>query len=422
MIIDVARITGVDAAFSAPSSKSYTHRALIAGALASGTSRIIQPLRAADTELTARGLSSLGVSLDWRPEDIVIQGAGGDLPSRGEQRIDCGNSGTTLRLLTSVALLSPGPVVLTGSRRMLERPVGPLAEALCALGGDVAFLDRPGFPPIRVAGRLHGGCATIDGRMSSQFISSILLASPYASEDVELALPSIPASRSYLDLTADVMVMFGAAIERREYTWFRVRSGITYHGRDYRIEGDYSSASYFFAIAAICGGRVSVGNLNPASPQGDRRILEALRQMGCRVTAGRNSVTVERTGDLSGIDIDMSSSPDTVQTLSAVAAVATSPTTITGIGHLKYKESDRVLVTAEILRRMGAGVAVTEDAVTITPAPLHGVTVDPRDDHRTAMTFAVLGLGVGGMVIRDPECVAKSFPGFWDALYGAGLL
>ncbi len=422
MIVRVSRTGPVDVTFPAPSSKSYTHRALIAGALASGRSRIAGPLRAADTELTARGLESLGVPVEWLPGELAVAGCGGTFPTPGEITIDCGNSGTTLRLLTSAALLARHPVVLTGSRRMLERPVGPLADALRALGGDVSFVGEPGFPPIRVSGRLRGGRTQIDGSISSQFISSILMAAPYAEEDVELALPATPASRSYLDVTADVMLGFGARLERRGYDWFRVKSGVPYRGRGYRVEGDYSSASYLFAVAAVCGGRVTVTGLNPASVQGDRRFLEALEAMGCRVTPGADAVTVERTGDLGGIEIDMSSSPDTVQTLAAVAATARSPTTITGTAHLQYKESDRVGVTAETLRRMGAGVEVREDSLTITPAPLHGVAVDPHDDHRTAMAFAVLGLAVGGMAILEPGCVEKSFPGFWEALYGEGLL
>jgi len=422
MIVRVSQIGPVDAAFEAPPSKSYTHRALIAGALAAGRSRIAGPLRAADTELTARGLESLGVPIEWLPGEIVVAGCNGTFPAPGEVTIDCGNSGTTLRLLTSAALLARHPVVLTGSRRMLERPVGPLAGALHALGGDVAFTGRPGFPPIRVSGRLRGGKAAIDGSVSSQFVSSVLMAAPYADDDVELTLPATVASRSYLDVTADVMLRFGARLERRGYDWFRVKSGVPYRGITYWIEGDYSSASYLFAVAAVCGGRVTVTGLNPASVQGDRRFLDALEAMGCRVTAGTGAVTVERTGDLRGIDIDMSSSPDTVQTLAAVAAVAASPTTITGIAHLQYKESDRVGVTADTLRRMGAGVLVTDNSLTIAPAPLHGVAVDPHDDHRTAMAFAVLGFAVGGMAIRDPGCVEKSFPGFWEALYGQGLL
>ncbi|MFA7562760.1 MAG: 3-phosphoshikimate 1-carboxyvinyltransferase, partial [Methanoculleus sp.] len=239
MIVGVSRIGPVDAAFEAPPSKSYTHRALIAGALAQGRTRITRPLRAADTELTARGLESLGVPLEWLPGEIAVAGCGGAFPTAGEVTIDCGNSGTTLRLLTSAALLAGHPVLLTGNARMLERPIGPLAGALRALGGDVAFIGESGFPPIRISGRLRGGKTAIDGSVSSQFVSSILMAAPYADEDVELTLPATPASRSYLDVTADVMLGFGAHIERRGYDWFGVESGRTYRGRDYRVEGDY---------------------------------------------------------------------------------------------------------------------------------------------------------------------------------------
>jgi 3-phosphoshikimate 1-carboxyvinyltransferase len=194
-----------------------------------------------------------------------------------------------------------------------------------------------------------------------------------------------------------------------------------YQGRTYAIEGDYSSASYFFAIAAICGGRVTVENLVPGSVQGDRRFLAALTAMGCRVIYGERAVTVERSGDLRGITFDMSASPDTVQTLCMVAAMAKTPTTITGIGHLKFKESDRITGTAERLRALGGHVDVGNDYLTITPAPLHGGTIEPANDHRTAMSFGVLGLGTGEITIMDAGCVNKSFPGFWDMLKRAGV-
>lgn len=422
MIVNVSQIGPVDATFEAPPSKSYTHRAMIVAALASGKSRITSPLRAIDTKMTARGLESLGVPIEWLPGEITIIGCGGAFPTSGEVVIDCKNSGTTLRLLTSAALLAVHPVVLTGDARMLERPIAPLVDALQLLGGDIEFIGEVGLPPIKVSGNLVGGRTEIDGSISSQFVSSILMAALYADEDIELTLLAPPASRSYIDVTTDIMLKFGAKLERQDYVKFRVKGSSAYRGRDYRIEGDYSSASYFFAIAATCGGKVTVTGLNPVSVQGDRRFLKALEDMGCKVTTSADAVMVERTGDLSGIDIDMSSSPDTVQTLAVVAAMAASPTTIRGTAHLRYKESDRVRVTAEILRRMGADVIVTKDSLTITPAPLHGVLIDPHDDHRTAMAFTVLGLAVGGVAVRDPGCVEKSFPGFWEALYGEGLL
>ncbi|MGB9175156.1 MAG: 3-phosphoshikimate 1-carboxyvinyltransferase, partial [Methanoregula sp.] len=257
--------------------------------------------------------------------------------------------------------------------------------------------------------------------MSSQFISSILMTAPYAGRTVEINLPARPASASYLDITVDVMQAFSGRVLRTGYERFVVSTKDRYKGRTYTVEGDYSSASYFLAIAAICGGRVTVENLVPGSVQGDRRFAGALAAMGCRVSYGETSVTVERAGNLRGITCNMSASPDTVQTLCMVAAMAQTPTTITGISHLKFKESDRITGTAERLRALGGRAEVKNDAIIISPAPLHGGTIDPANDHRTAMSFAVLGLGIGGIRITEAECVNKSFPGFWDILKHAGV-
>jgi 3-phosphoshikimate 1-carboxyvinyltransferase len=416
MNVTIPRSGSVDLKATAPPSKSYTHRALIAGVLAEGETTIKNPLYADDTRLTAGALRALYVKVDERPGEIVVTGCNGDIPNPGPTTLDLENSGTSLRLLTSIALLCRHPVVLDGSARMRERPIGPLAKALPMLGGKVDFLDMPGYPPVRVSGRLVGGRVRIDGSMSSQFISSILIAAPYARNEVDVIIPAPPASASYLDVTLDVMEAFGARVRRIGYERFLVSTAERYKGREYAIEGDYSSASYFFAIAAICGGRATVENLVPASVQGDRRFLDALTAMGCRVTYGTDSATVERSGELRGITYDMSSSPDTVQTLCMVAALCTSPTTITGISHLKFKESDRINGTAERLRALGGDVTVSDDAITIRPATLHGGTIDPANDHRTAMSFAVLGLGIGGITITDAACVNKSFPGFWASL------
>jgi 3-phosphoshikimate 1-carboxyvinyltransferase len=416
MNVTPSKTENVDLVFLAPPSKSYTHRALIAGALAEGKTTVFRPLEAEDTKLTAGALRSLGIIIEEQNRRVVITGCSGAIPDRKPTVLDLDNSGTSLRLLTSLALLCRHPVTLTGSARMQERPIGPLAGALPALGGNVEFLKNPGFPPIRVSGNLMGGEVTIDGSMSSQFISSILMAAPYAEEEVEIVIPKPPASASYLDITLDLMETFGAKVMREGYQRFIVSTGDRYKARRYTVEGDYSSASYFFALAAVCGGRVQVKNLTEHSVQGDRRFLDALAAMGCRVTYTKDIVTVERTGELSGITFDMSSSPDTVQTLCMVAAMAGSPTTITGISHLKFKESDRINGTADRLRSLGGNVEVAGDSLTIRPEPLHGGTIDPANDHRTAMSFAVLGLANGGITITDKECVNKSFPGFWEAV------
>ena len=422
MIRSLSRAHGVESRFSAPPSKSYTHRAMVIAALANGMSFLHNPLIAEDTGLTRYALESLGVKIHADTALIRISGRDGQFTCGEEKTLDLDNSGTTLRLFTALALLCDQAIILTGSSRMQERPVGPLADALSSLGGTVEFLKKTGYPPLRVRGTLKGGTAKIDGSMSSQFISSVLIASPYAQQPVELEIPSLPVSRSYLDVTVTIMRAFGARVMMDDqHRWFQVSNRQRYQARSYDIEGDYSSASYFFAIAAVCGGRVTVENLNPHSVQGDRQFLEILRSMGCTVTEGSDTITVERTGELTGTDCDMSSLPDTVQTLCMVAAVASTPTTIRGITHLKYKESDRVLGTAQRLNQLGGDVRVEPDTITVVPRPLHGGTVDPGNDHRTAMSFAVLGLGIGGVTIENAECVNKSFPGFWDALAGAGL-
>jgi 3-phosphoshikimate 1-carboxyvinyltransferase len=410
------RIHQVDGTVRAPPSKSYTHRALITGALGSGTTILEHPLDAEDTRLTAQALTALGVPLHWQGDRIIITGGNGILPTSGTTTLNLDNSGTSLRLLTSLALLASHPVVLTGSARMQGRPIGPLADALVQIGGHVTFTGKKGFPPVQVSGHLNGGAVSIDGSMSSQYISSLLLAAPYADKETELEIIGTAASRSYLDITVDVMRTFGADVKQFGSDRFVVSNCARYAGRTCQIEGDYSSASYFFAIAAICGGKITVTNLNATSVQGDRQFLTALEAMGCRVTCSGDAVTIERTGSLRGITIDMSSSPDTVQTLCMVAAVADTPTTITGISHLKFKESDRITSTAEHLMKLGGNVQVEDDRITISPRPLHGGTIDPGNDHRTAMSFAALGLGIGEVTITGAECVNKSFPGFWETL------
>ena len=418
MIVTTGKISGIDLTFTAPPSKSYTHRALIAGALAEGKTTIFRPLEAEDTRLTAGALRSLGVVVEDQPGRIIVTGCKGALPNRRPTTLNLDNSGTSLRLLTTLALLCQYPVILTGSARMQERPIGPLAGALPALGGTVEFLLKDGYPPLRVSGSLLGGPVVIDGSMSSQFISSILMAAPYAQKEVEVIIPAPPASASYLNITISVMEAFGAKVTRIGYERFVVSNADRYQARRYTVEGDYSSASYFFALAAICGGKVTVKNLAPASVQGDRRFLDALEAMGCTVTYGTQSVTVENYGKLHGIRFDMATSPDTVQTLCMVAAVASTLTTITGISHLKFKESDRISSTAERLRLLGGDVQVSDDSITILPSLLHGGSIDPANDHRTAMSFAVLGCGIGGVTIQNAECVNKSFPGFWEQLSG----
>jgi 3-phosphoshikimate 1-carboxyvinyltransferase len=422
MEIRLNRAENIDIRVTTPPSKSYTHRALIAAGLAEGESIISRPLSSTDTLVTSTGLWRMGVGLEWEEDRVTVIGSGGKLECGQFPELDMGDSGTSFRLLTSVALLCGSPMLLTGSRRMKERPVGALVNALNQLGGRIRYLEKTGYPPIMVDGNLSGGVVSVDSKVSSQFASSILLAAPCADAAVELRILPGVVSQSYLDITADVMGQFGAILSRDGYQRFRVEPG-RYQARSYRVEGDYSSASYFFALAAVCGGKVEVDNLSPRSVQGDRYFLDALAGMGCTVSWSGDRVTLESDRELSGIEIDMSAAPDTVQTLCMVAAFAKTPSRISGIAHLKYKESDRISAILKILRSLGGDVTLERDGViVIRPAPLHGGIIDPANDHRTAMSGAVFGLGIGGVTITGAECVSKSFPGFWEILSKAGLV
>ena len=422
MEVTLRKAGPVDLRVTAPPSKSFTHRALVAAALARGESTLGDPLASDDTRITANALRALGVTLSWGGGTVEVSGSGGRFPVRGETTLDLGDSGTSMRFFAALALLAMGPVVLRGSPRMHERPIGPLANALGELGGEIRYLGRKGYPPIRISGSLRGGRVVVDGSLSSQFISALLMAAPCGEGDLDLAVSPAPVSRSYLDITTAVMADFGAKPGREGYTRFRVKGGTGYRGRAFHIEGDFSSASYFLAIGAVCGGRVRVGNLDRSSPQGDRRFPDILRKMGCRVSWQGDGVLLESDGELSGVDVEMSGSPDTVQTLCAVAAFARGPTRIRGIAHLRHKESDRIEVTARALQGLGGDVRVEGDAILVQPRPLRGGAIDPAGDHRTAMAFSIVGLGAGNVTVRDAGCVSKSYPGFWDELREVGLL
>ena len=423
MSLHLPAVSRIDAQFAAPPSKSFTHRALIAAACADGRSLISRPLHAEDTDVTVSALRKLGATITATDTgDLVVEGTGGAFHAPPGCTIDCHNSGTSMRMLLSLALLADGPVTLTGSPRMQERPVAPLVEALNAVGGRVRYLNCSGYPPVSVDGVFGGGHLEIDASRSSQFLSSALMAAPCGVGETVISTVGDPASRTYLDITTSVMSAFGAPVERDGYRRFSVQPG-GYTPVAFTVEGDYSSASYFFAAAAVCAGTVEVTHLNPHSCQGDRVFLRLLQEMGCRVTAGADSVTVTSDGDLTGITAAMEDAPDIVLTLAAVAPFADGPTTITGVQNLKIKESNRLDAVVRVAALGGAETRVTADGVTILPGRLPGGgIIDPEDDHRTVMSAAVVALKRGDVGILHPGCVQKSYPGFWDALREGGLV
>ncbi len=408
---------------SAPPSKSYTHRALILGALAHGETVIENFLRSDDTRHTIDACRSLGVDIQSDAESLRIIGTGGRFPAKPEaQRIFVGNSGSTIRMAASLAALAPARVIFGGEARLRERPVGDLLSALKSLGVQARSVEREGYPPVEVrGGRLLGGEVSVSGMASSQHISSLLMVAPYAESQVSIKIVDGLRSRPYVDVTIDAMRQFGVEVENRNYEEFVVNGGQGYKGRHYRVEGDYSSAAYFFAMAAIGQGAVTVDNLNADSVQGDRHFLDILPEMGCSVSYHGGQVEVTRENELVGVTTDMGNYPDIVQPLAVVAAYARGKAKITNIGHLIYKETDRINDTAAELGKMGIKVDVTGDTMSIDGGKPQGADIEAHGDHRMAMSFAVAALFADGETTIDgAESVAKSYPGFFANLAKIG--
>lgn len=412
MVKKIKPVEQVDAILSLPGSKSYTHRALIAAALAEGESILRNALKAEDTELTAQALAKMGARVDWHDSTVRVRGTGGRLGSTPDP-IYLGNSGTSLRFLTALATLGQGEYHLTGTSRLCERPLGELLAALKQLGGQVESVRGRGFPPVIVRGGLTGGRTRLSGAVSSQYLSALLLIGPLAPLGVEVEITGELVSRPYVDLTLDVLAAFGISHFRRGYRYFQVPGGQRYQSREYDIDGDASSASYFWAAAALTGGRVTIDNMSMETSQGDVDFVSVLARMGCRICSTTEGLTVEG-APLTGIKVDMSAMPDLVPTLAVVAAFAQGETVITGVSHLRHKESDRLAAVAAELAKMGVRVRETEDGLRITGGEPHGAEIHTYDDHRLAMSFAVAGLKVPGVVIKGPDCVKKSFPEFWE--------
>lgn len=417
-MIEIQPVPSVDVALNVPGSKSLTQRALIAASLATGESRLYGPLVSEDTEYSSRALAQLGVSIDQsEPGCWIIQGNGG-LVRSSDGTIYLGNNGTATRFLTSVAALGHSPCIIDGDERMHERPIGPLLKALRGWGVDIRSLRGTDCPPLQVNGRgLTGGKTILPEGKSSQYLSSLLLVAPYAKQPAHLEVQGEVLSKPYVRMTLSVMADFGIIAEcSYDLKSFSIPQGV-YRGREYHIEGDASNASYFWAAAAITGGRVTVTNVPVLSLQGDIGLVPLLARMGCEVTQAGQGITVERRGDLEGLSVDMGDMPDVVPTLAVVAAFAQGRTEITNIAHLRIKECDRLHAVVTELRRMGARIEEQEAAMIIHGdggRSLRGVEIETYRDHRMAMSFAVAGLKVPGVRITGEDCVAKSFPDFWD--------
>lgn len=412
--MEIKPVNHLHATVEVPGSKSYTQRALVVACLAEGRSNLRNALISEDTRYIVDALRFLGAEIIISGSDVAVNGTGGRIRNPG-RTILLGNNGTALRFLATLAALGRGEYILDGKSGLRKRPIGPLLNALKILG--VESQSRDGYPPVKIDAKgLKGGRVAFEDVESSQYVSSLLIGAPYAAGDVEIALTGRTVSAPYIDMTMDVMERFGAVITRQTGS-FKVRGGSHYKGQRYIIEGDASSASYFFLAAALCRGRVKVLNINPASLQGDINILGIMEMLGCSVVRGDHWIEVIggplREGD---IVFDMGDMPDMVPTLAVLAALRQGQSIITNASHLRIKESDRIAALVNELIRIGVAARETADGLIVAGGKPHGACIETYNDHRIAMSFAIAGLAIPGIRIGDRDCVGKSFPGFWDEL------
>jgi 3-phosphoshikimate 1-carboxyvinyltransferase len=404
-----------DATVRVPGSKSLTNRALIIAALADGESRIRNPLIADDSYWLMEALVSLGIDVvaNGKHSDVHVKGRSGEFAA-SDVDLFVGNAGTVARFLPPVLALGRGPYTVDGVPRMRERPVADLVDAMRQLGAPVGYAGEEGRFPLTIeGGGIPGGEARVSGGKSSQFVSGLLLAAPYATRRVTL-LAEGRKEWPYVGITAALMRKFGVGVDTARAR-FAVAPTI-YRARDFEVEPDASGASYFMAAAAVTGGRVKIPGLGSASPQGDLRFAGVLRDMGCGVEITPDFVEVQGPERLKGVEVDMNAFSDTMITLSAIAPFATSPTTIKNIAHTRLQETDRLSAVATELARLGIETKTTPSSIHIIPNTTRPAAVETYGDHRMAMAFAVTGLVAPGIKIRNPGCVTKTFPGYFGLL------
>ncbi len=399
---------------SAPSSKSYTIRGLIAAALAPGESDVIRPLASDDTAAASSVLQKIGVSLS---EDEAFWRVRGGSFHASPTPLHCRESATTLRLMTAVAALVPGVSILTSAPSLARRPITPLLAALRQLGVECENESEASRITVR-GGRLRGGKTSLPGNISSQFVSALLLIAPAAEKAVRIEVTTPLESVPYVAMTLECLRAFGVEIQHSADMRSFTASPQPYHPTRYEVEGDWSSASYPLALGAV-GGDVEVAGLNPASLQADRAILDYLKEMGAKIKTDARSVKVERVR-LKGIKADLTDCPDLLPTVAVLAALAEGTSEFTGIARTRLKESDRVAALRKGLESAGARVSEETNRLTITGPVRGGATIDSYNDHRIAMAFSLLGVTAGNVTITGAECVAKTYPGFWRDLRRLG--
>lgn len=407
-----------------PGSKSFTNRALIVAALARGTSELRGILRSDDSYWCVDALRRLGVALDVEGDRATVHGCDGQWPSR-KGTLYIGAAGTIARFLPgTLAAARDGTWRLEASASLNKRPMAELLGALRGLGAKVECPVREGYYPLTVHGSgLHGGSISVSGSISSQYLSGLLIASALAKGPITITVPDGIVQHSYVQMTIDVMALFGTPVLTNErFDRFEVQPQ-RYRAQSLDLEADVSTSCYLFALAALSGGEVTVENLNPQTKQPDLGVLDILERMGCSVSRSAVGVTVRGpSGPLKGgFEINLREMSDQALTVAALAACADAPISIRGVAHIRHHESDRISAITTELRKLGAAVEEHDDGLSVSPAPLHAATVHTYDDHRIAMSLALLGTRVPGIEVLDPGCVSKTFPGFFDVIHELGL-
>ncbi|PKN52571.1 MAG: 3-phosphoshikimate 1-carboxyvinyltransferase [Deltaproteobacteria bacterium HGW-Deltaproteobacteria-13] len=408
-----AHFKEVSAAVSVPGSKSLSQRALVAAALAQNNSLISNVLFSQDTHYLIEGLRLLGAKIYPSKEGFIVCGTSGKIANSGEE-LFLGNNGTALRFLTALTCLGKGKYVLTGEKRLCERPVGALAEALRKMGAGISCSNN--CPPVEInADGLTGGKITLRDIESSQYVSALLLCAPYTLQGMDLTLQGGVVSTPYIDLTINVMRDFGAKISQTGKYEYHVAAGEIYQGREYHVEGDASSASYFFLAAALLKKTIRVAGINRQSKQGDIRLLDVLEELGCKIRSEENWIEVTGNNLVEGdLTFDLNDMPDMVPTLAVLSAFRRGQTIIDNVAHLRIKESNRLAAMVAELNRAGIEAREMGDGLVIQGGKMRPAKIETYNDHRMAMSFAIASLVVNGIEISNKKCVDKSFPAFWE--------
>jgi 3-phosphoshikimate 1-carboxyvinyltransferase len=404
----------IDGSVRAPSSKSYTIRALMCAAMASGESRIQFALDSDDTEAAINILRQVGVRIDQKGDSLLVNGG---MFREAQRDLYCSDSATTLRFMTAIASIIPGKTRLVPGPSLIKRPIEPLIQVLRQIGVNCYLCENESVVVVEGVG-LKGGLVNLEGNVSSQYLSALLLVGPFAEKGINIKLSSPLQSKPYILMTIECLKEFGIDIEfSKDFNEFTVIKQL-FRPTEYVVEGDWSSASYLLALGAVSG-RIEVENLKLESMQGDKILLSFMREMGAVIEERRKSIMV-KSSDLRAIKANLEDCIDLLPTMAILAATATGTSEFVGISRARIKESNRVAAIVDGLSRLGLEVVEERDRLKITGNEPHSAIIDSCNDHRIAMAFAILGMKTGGIIINKAECVSKTFPGFWGVIKDLG--